>query len=114
MAAACKAVADPTRARILAVLLGAGELCVCHIEQALDVTQSRASRHLATLKRAGLLEDRREGAWVHYRAARPSDPAARAVLRMARALAKEPSLAADIARASALRDGGACGTGVEA
>ena len=63
--AALKALADPTRLRILALLSG-GEVCVCHIHEALNVPQSTASRHLAYLRRAGLVEARRDGMWVHY------------------------------------------------
>jgi ArsR family transcriptional regulator, arsenate/arsenite/antimonite-responsive transcriptional repressor len=111
MAATCRAVSDGTRARILATVLGAGELCVCHVEQALGITQSRASRHLAALKGAGLVVDRRQGAWVYYRAARTADPFARLVLRMARTAAADPALQEDVARAKALRDDAKCNTG---
>lgn len=68
IAAVCAALADPTRLRILA-LLGEGEVCVCHIHESLDVPQPTASRHLAYLRRAGLVETRRDGLWVHYRLA---------------------------------------------
>ena len=61
-----RALADPTRLRILA-LLGGGEVCVCHIHEALHVPQPTASRHLAYLRRAGLVDTRREGMWVYYR-----------------------------------------------
>jgi ArsR family transcriptional regulator len=108
----CKAVAEPTRVRVLAAVAGAGELCGCHVEAALDITQSRASRHLAALKRAGLLVDRRDGAWVHYRVPTRPDPAVRAVLRLVReACAEDPATAADVARAVAVRDGSGCGGG---
>lgn len=111
MAEACKAAADPTRVRILATILGAGELCVCHVEQALGLTQSRASRHLAALKRAGLLVDRRDGAWVHYRAADRPGPFAAALLDMARGFAEDPGVRADVARAAALRAAACCDGG---
>ena len=62
-----RALGHETRLRILVVLHALGELCVCDIENGLRVTQSRASRHLATLRRAGLVEDRRRGPWVYYR-----------------------------------------------
>ena len=74
-----KALADQTRLRILG-LLGAGEVCVCDIHQSLRIPQPTASRHLAYLKRAGLVADRRDGLWVHYRLARPRDPVLRTVL----------------------------------
>ncbi|HVZ21661.1 MAG TPA: metalloregulator ArsR/SmtB family transcription factor [Vicinamibacterales bacterium] len=63
-----KALADPTRIRILG-LLSAGEICVCHIHESLRLPQSLVSRHLAYLRRAGLVESRKEGLWVHYRLA---------------------------------------------
>lgn len=107
-----KSVSDPTRVRILAAILGAGELCVCHVETALGVTQSRASRHLAVLKRAGLVVDRRAGAWVHYAVPRKPAPVAQAILRVLRAtLAEDPATAADVARAVATRDGSDCAGG---
>lgn len=61
-----KALADPTRLRIIKLLEG-GELCVCQLTTVLQMGQSRISRHLSILKQAGLIEDRREGKWVHYR-----------------------------------------------
>src|SRR5215475_1796428 len=61
-----KALADPTRIRILG-LLAAGEVCVCHIHESLRLPQPLVSRHLAYLRRAGLVESRKEGLWVHYR-----------------------------------------------
>ncbi len=67
-----KAAADRTRLRILGLLLG-GEVCVCHICDSLKIPQPKASRHLAYLKRAGLVTARKEGLWVHYRLARPAD-----------------------------------------
>jgi ArsR family transcriptional regulator len=70
------ALGDETRVRILAVLHALGELCVCDVEAGLDVTQSRASRHMTLLRHAGLVEDRREGQWVYYRLAEPMAPAA--------------------------------------
>ena len=61
-----KATADETRLRILYLLSTHGELCVCDIHEALGISQSRASRHLRTLREAGLVEDRRAGMWMHY------------------------------------------------
>ena len=74
-----KALADQTRLRILG-LLAAGEVCVCEIHESLRIPQPTASRHLAYLKRAGLVADRREGLWVHYHLATPSDEVLRTVL----------------------------------
>lgn len=62
-----KALSDEARLGILLMLHLHGELCVCEIMGALGITQSKASRHLATLRHAGLVSDRREGQWSHYR-----------------------------------------------
>jgi ArsR family transcriptional regulator, arsenate/arsenite/antimonite-responsive transcriptional repressor len=67
-----KALADATRLRILALLVG-GEICVCEIHEALKLPQPTVSRHLAYLRRAGLVETRREGLWIHYRLASLDD-----------------------------------------
>ena len=61
-----KALSDETRLRIVK-LLEMGELCVCDIVAALDIVQPKASFHLGVLKDAGLIKDRREGKWMHYR-----------------------------------------------
>lgn len=68
-----KALADSTRLRILGLLL-AGEVCVCDIHESLRIPQPKASRHLAYLRRSGLVDARREGLWMHYRLAELSDP----------------------------------------
>ena len=68
-----KALADPTRVRVLG-LLRAGEVCVCHINESLGVPQPKASRHLAYLRRAGLVEATKRGLWVYYRLAPQTDP----------------------------------------
>jgi ArsR family transcriptional regulator len=60
-----RALGDETRLRIVA-LLSHGELCVCHLESALDLNQSTASRQLGILKSAGVVDSRREGTWVYY------------------------------------------------
>jgi len=63
-----KALSDDTRLRILGLLLD-GDLCVCEIMAILDMPQSTVSRHLAYLKHSGLVNDRRQGIWMHYRLA---------------------------------------------
>jgi ArsR family transcriptional regulator len=77
-----RALSDQTRLRILA-LLASGETCVCNIHGALGIPQPTASRHLAYLRKAGLVATRRAGLWVHYRLAQPPDPAAATVLKAA-------------------------------
>ena len=61
-----KALSDETRLRIIK-LLENGELCVCHIVAAVDMSQSKVSFHLRILKEAGLVKDRRQGKWMRYR-----------------------------------------------
>ena len=77
-----KALADKTRLRILA-LLGKNEVCVCHIHDSLGLPQPTVSRHLAYLRRAGLVDVRRDGVWMHYRVASSVDPNVRIVLNAA-------------------------------
>ena len=60
-----KALAEETRLRVLK-LLENGELCVCDIVAALDMIQPKVSFHLAVLKEAGLIKDRKQGKWTHY------------------------------------------------
>lgn len=74
-----KALADRTRLRILA-LLGANEVCVCHLHDSLGVPQPTVSRHLAYLRRVGLVTARRDGVWMHYRVATSLAPEVRQVL----------------------------------
>jgi ArsR family transcriptional regulator len=61
-----KLIAEPNRLRILA-LLAHGEQCVCDIESAVGIPQNLVSHHLAALRRAGVLLDRKDGKWVYYR-----------------------------------------------
>jgi len=63
---AFKALGDTTRLRI-AHLLDGGEVCVCHVHEALGLSQPKVSRHLAYLRRAGLVTTRRAGRWIYYR-----------------------------------------------
>src|SRR5438046_2619051 len=73
-----KALADATRLRILGLLL-TGEVCVCEIHETLKIPQPKTSRHLAYLRRSGLVDTRREGLWIHYRLARLEDPVLNAI-----------------------------------
>jgi ArsR family transcriptional regulator len=74
-----KALADATRLRILGLLL-TGEVCVCNIHESLKIPQPKASRHLAYLRRAGLVDTRRAGLWVHYRLGKLDDPVLSAIV----------------------------------
>jgi ArsR family transcriptional regulator len=71
--------ADRTRLRLLN-LMAEQEVCVCYFVEIMDVPQPAISRHLAYLRRTGLVEARREGKWMHYRIAPPVDQSARQVL----------------------------------
>ena len=62
-----KCLGDETRTRIMLMLRGQGELCVCELIWALDDSQPKISRHLAQLRNCRLLEDRRQGQWIYYR-----------------------------------------------
>src|SRR5918911_4644442 len=74
-----RALADRTRLRLLN-LMGADEICVCFLVEGLKMAQPKISRHLAYLRRAGVVAARREGKWMHYRITSPSDPRAARVL----------------------------------
>lgn len=98
-----KAFADETRLRILR-LLAKGELCVCDIMAVLGAPQPKVSRHLSYLKRAGLVSDRREGAWRHYSLARPKGAFHKRLLGCLDACLEEaPILKRDAAKLCALR-----------
>jgi ArsR family transcriptional regulator, arsenate/arsenite/antimonite-responsive transcriptional repressor len=74
-----RALGDETRLRMVA-LLAHGELCVCHLEQALGLSQPNASRHLAILRAAGVVDHRRDGSWIYYRLAEQQHEAVQTVL----------------------------------
>lgn len=78
MASLFQALGDSTRLRILGLLLS-GEVCVCDIHESLKIPQPKASRHLAYLRKAGLVDTRREGLWIHYRLATANDAVVQAI-----------------------------------
>jgi ArsR family transcriptional regulator len=82
------ALADRTRLRLLNLMTG-GEVCVCYFVELLDEPQPKISRHLAYLRRAGLVATRREGKWMHYRLTMPADATQARVLECALAAASE-------------------------
>lgn len=61
------ALSDPTRRAAVALVWDGGEHCVCELMERLEATQSRMSRHMAALKQAGVVTDRRDAQWVRYR-----------------------------------------------
>lgn len=68
-----RAMADRTRLRILNLLRG-GEVCVCDLVSVLNLAQPKVSRHLAYLRKAGLVTARKDGHWAYYRLAAPQSP----------------------------------------
>ena len=90
-----KALADRTRLRLLNLLAG-GEVCVCFFVEVLGTNQPKISRHLAYLRRAGVVAARREGKWMHYRVVEPEDAhAARVFAEVMRWLAEEREMQKD-------------------
>jgi ArsR family transcriptional regulator len=86
-----KALSDESRLKILWLLFNHRELCVCDIVEALEITQSKASRHLIALRHAGLVTDRKEGLWSYYQLRPVEDHLAKQHLDVLRAtLAKRP------------------------
>jgi ArsR family transcriptional regulator, arsenate/arsenite/antimonite-responsive transcriptional repressor len=79
-----KALADPTRLRLIN-LIGDDEVCVCFFVEVLKINQPKISRHLAYLRRAGVVSARRDGKWMHYRLAVPPDSHAANIFREVRA-----------------------------
>jgi ArsR family transcriptional regulator len=92
------ALADPTRLRLLNLMNGR-EVCVCYFVGILKQAQPKISRHLAYLRRAGIVGARREGKWMHYRIQRPSDVRAASILNATlNSFATDRAMQADLAR----------------
>lgn len=90
-----KALADRTRLRLIS-LIGDSEVCVCFLVVILKISQPKISRHLAYMRRAGIVTARREGKWMHYRLTEPSDEHAARIFREVRAaLSEHPELQRD-------------------
>ena len=92
-----KALADPTRLRIVG-LLQRDAVCVCHIHDSLKISQPKASRHLAYLRRAGVVSSEKRGLWVYYRLKPQPTPAVQAVLDAALHSTSDLAVAAQDAR----------------
>lgn len=93
------ALADPIRLRALALIHGVGELCVCELVTALDVAQPKVSRHLAVLREAGILVDRRDAQWVLYALSDALDGQSREIVAATvGAVAGEPQIVEDLGR----------------
>jgi ArsR family transcriptional regulator, arsenate/arsenite/antimonite-responsive transcriptional repressor len=94
------ALADPTRLRLLNLIAGR-EVCVCYLVEVLRQSQPKISRHLAYLRRAGIVSARREGKWMHYSISRPKEAMAASILDTAiDSLRLDPEMQADLARLS--------------
>ena len=92
------ALADPTRLRLLNLMNGR-EVCVCYFVEVLNQGQPKISRHLAYLRRAGIVEARREGKWMHYRIEPPADTRAAAILDVTlKSFETDRNMQADLAR----------------
>ena len=100
-----KALAEPTRLRLAALLARHGETCVCELAAALAAPAFRVSRHLAIMKDRGLVEARRQGTWMHYRLAKPRGKLEECLQECFRdCLAEQPSVVADRRRLQAHRE----------
>lgn len=104
-----QSLAEAPRLRILALLLEEPELCVCDLMAALQLPQSTVSRHLAHLKNAGWLRDRREAMWTYYALAQPLGPLQQSLLPLLRHFLREEPLArADRVHLSGIRQTRSC------
>jgi ArsR family transcriptional regulator len=93
-----QALADSTRLRLIN-LMAAQEICVCYFVEVIDAPQPKISRHLAYLRRAGIVAARREGKWMHYRLVTPADPHAAAVMKTTLdSLKQDRDLQSDLSR----------------
>jgi ArsR family transcriptional regulator len=96
-----RALADSTRLRLLN-LIADREICVCYFVEILNISQPKVSRHLAYLRRAGIVASRREGKWMHYRLVTPEDQGTAGILRETlEHLKQKPEMRKDISRLSA-------------
>jgi ArsR family transcriptional regulator len=90
-----RALGDPTRLRLLN-LIANQEVCVCYFTEVIGAPQPKISRHLAYLRKAGIVAARREGKWMHYRLAAPSSPHVAGILkRVLEALQQDKTLQRD-------------------
>jgi len=106
IAALLKACADQTRLRLINLLASEGEVCVCHLVDVLGTNQPKVSRHLAYLKRVGLVADRKEGLWVYYRLADSlTEHAGRLIECLNSCLAEAPEMQNDVVKLRQVKAG---------
>ncbi len=91
------ALADPTRLRLLNLMAGR-EVCVCYFVEILRQGQPKISRHLAYLRKAGIVTARREGKWMHYSISPPAEPAASMLSTVLASLRADTRMQADLAK----------------
>ncbi len=104
-----RALGDENRLRIVA-LLAHGELCVCHLQAALELPQPNVSRQLALLRAAGLVADRREGSWVYYRLLAQEEPErARQLEGLVASFVADAALRREVARLRKAMGPASCG-----
>ena len=107
-AALFSALSDETRLRILSLLVQ-GELCVCHLEEILQMPQSKVSRHLMVLRHAGLVSWRREVTWMYYSLPGPKDDLhARVIDCLRTCLQENPQVRSDVQRIAAVGVANCC------
>ena len=100
------ALSDPTRLRLLSLILHNPDICVCDLETVTELPQAKISKHLAILRRAELVTPRREGTWMHYSMREPENAVQLGLLDIVRnAQTTVPELKEDLAR---LKASGCC------
>jgi ArsR family transcriptional regulator len=103
-----RAVSDRTRLRILYLLLG-GEMCVCDLVEVIQVPQPTASRHLAYLRKAGLVATEKRGLWMYYSLVPVKTTFHKNLMRCLASCSEEvPELRQDKARLAKLKQSGRC------
>ncbi|HTV61538.1 MAG TPA: metalloregulator ArsR/SmtB family transcription factor [Verrucomicrobiae bacterium] len=91
------ALSDPTRLRLLSLIKNR-EICVCYLQQVLKTNQPKISRHLAYLKKARLVEGRRDGKWTHYRLKRQDDVLGKILSQTLSRVGREAQIRKDLER----------------
>lgn len=91
------ALADPTRLRLLR-LMKDGEICVCFLQDVIQTNQPKISRHLAYLRKAGLVEFRRDGKWIHYSLKKQQGEKQKILSYAMAHIKKQPQIAKDVNR----------------